>query len=190
METINLKESAMALMFYNLREKFYFDTIENASKFESHLKNDPHILFWTACATGLSGKHQQAIEKLEGLKTNHRHLDYAIINALIWLHEQSGLVDNDEMEVLERNLNIAKECTSSEAALLSARLFLLLGRYSETIQNLQMTDDPELPENCSIHLWLNLKAPDFCINNLLNHKKTISTHATNSNIDYLMAQAK
>ena len=53
---------------------------------------------------------QQAIKEFESMRRNHRQIDFAIVTALIWLHRQSDILDEDELNRLEVMLQAARDC--------------------------------------------------------------------------------
>ncbi len=110
--------------------------------------------------SGLSGRYRDALNDLQGMRKNHRYLDYAILSALIWFHQKVQMTaieenfdnelmynengnddDGDEVEKLTMALKAAKDCCvhMDEGALLASEFHFYVGEYNEAQSCLNVT---------------------------------------------------
>ena len=78
---------------------------------------------------GFGGFHQNAIRELESMRRSYRHLEYAIVLALIWFHQKAELVDEDELQKLDVALGATKSCMHIDGALLAADFYVHAGDH-------------------------------------------------------------
>ena len=68
------------------------------------------------------------------MRKQHRFLDYAIISALIWFHEEAGVYDIGELTKLEIASKAALDCIHIDGALLAADFHLHIGKNFQEVQ--------------------------------------------------------
>lgn len=105
------------------------------------------------------------------MRRSYRHLEFAILSALVWFQQKAEFVDEDELRHLEKALKTAKTCVHVDGAVLAADFFLHVGDYESTSFCLAMPvirskiscDEPDKfhrktnAERSRIQLWLNMK---------------------------------
>jgi hypothetical protein len=144
------------------------------------------------------------------MKKTHRRLQYATLSALIWFHEQSNLLDEDEISGLRLSLSVAEKCANAEGLILASNFHIHVGNieeaqeildsdYFETVRPNQSNGNSEtlILEEHRIRLLLKLydvddeedsherEIPDMIIRNA--NTKSIDTFPV---LDYLMLKAK
>ena len=65
------------------------------------------------------------------MKKTHRRLQYATLSALIWFHERSNLLDEDEISKLGLSLSVAEKCATVEALLITSNFYIHVGNIEE-----------------------------------------------------------
>ena len=118
---------------------------------------------------GLIGKRQEAIQELHDLRQTSKGINFAILEAIKWLHQQAEVVDYDELNDIALMSNTALSCTSHDALLLAARFHLLLGNVDEEEKQLattisdrldSFTRESECLERNTINGWFLLQNED------------------------------
>lgn len=151
--------------------------------------------------TGLSGLHAEAIRELEAMRQSYRQIDFAIITALIWLHRQSVVTDEDELERLELMLKAARDCVYIDGALLASRFHLNTGSLEDTLLCLKLKafQRPNIDSNkeveaekARIRLWLRLCCTEYHDYNPASDLIVLKNEIINGNydIDSLMVQTE
>ena len=145
--------------------------------------------------------HQQAIRDLEAMRRNHRQIDFAIVTALIWLHQQSDIEDEDELERLGVMLKAAQDCVYIDGMLLASRFHLNVGSLEGSLQCLKLNafqrSDVDFNkevdvEKSRIRLWLRLSCAGYHDCSPMSDLAILEDEATNGHydIDSLMVQAE
>ena len=76
-----------------------------------------------------------AMKTLEAMRIKYRYLDYAILSALIWFHQQqistdtALAIDSKELSKLERSLQAAKECNYTEGLVLASEFLFCVKQF-------------------------------------------------------------
>lgn len=120
---------------------------------------------------GLTGKRQEAIQELHDLRQTSKVINFAILEAIKWLHQQAETVDYDELNDIAAMSSTALSCTSHDAILLAARFHLLLGNVDEEEKHLatsisdrlnNFAKRSEFLEKNTIKGWFLLQNEDQC----------------------------
>jgi hypothetical protein len=94
---------------------------------------------------GFLGLHQDAVNDLYLIRKSHRHVDYAILMAIIWFHRKAEYVDEDELQKLNCDLEVSLDCIHVDGALLAADFCFHVQDYMASSVCL------ELPSNGQSH---------------------------------------
>lgn len=98
---------------------------------------DPTVAFWNAFGLMMDGKTNEAIRELEGL-ARRNDMSYPAKLALIHAHQQSRVVDTEEIARLEGQVNGSEEDNASDRARLIAAILLWhLGEFHRSRRQVQ-----------------------------------------------------
>ena len=76
-----------------------------------------------------------AMKTLEAMRIKYRYLDYAILSALIWFHQQqistdtALAIDSKELSKLKRSLQAANECNYTEGLVLASEFLFCVKQF-------------------------------------------------------------
>jgi hypothetical protein len=104
------------------------------------------------------------------MRRSYRHLELAVVSALIWLHQKADFADEDELQKLDVAFNTAQSCVHIDGALLSADFYLHANDYEAAyaclkqpvVMKIKNSKDGSKViresnvERCRIQLWLNI----------------------------------
>ena len=84
----------------------------------------------------MCGEHQECIRELEMMRKHHRFLDYAIISALIYFHQEveTHQYSREQMMKFKVAEKAALECIHVDGALLAAEFHLFIGKNAAAVE--------------------------------------------------------
>ena len=141
------------------------------------------------------------------MRRSYRHLDYAIISALIWFRQRDNFIDEDELQKLEASLRMSKSCIHMDGALLAAEFYLYALEYESVFtclnfpivkEVLHLSEDSKdmisIGLNTEINrIWLWLSINDSKRNQPLKSSDWLAVEGKmciEKNVDFMMAQIK
>ena len=151
---------------------------------------------------------QNAIRDLEAMRRSNRHLEFAIVSALIWFHQKADIIDEEELRRLDAVLKTAKSCIHVDGALLAADFYFHVADYEaasvclkfQVVMKLHQNhyDDSDMVsteaniESCRIQLWLAIAGfKQTSGNSIISIMSVLEKNVCDQeNIDVIMAQAK
>ena len=154
----------------------------------------------TLICAGLFGELEVCLQDLEAVRKLHRFLDYAIISALIWFHQECGECNRTEVVKLKSASEAALECIHLDGALLAADFHLHVSKNLEEVKRCiriassnYMSRDPRKVEvtrqNLNrLNLWLSVFSSEAACSH--PHIALESLEQRVLDFDILMAKAK
>eukprot|EP00607_Mallomonas_marina_P008435 CAMPEP_0182424556 /NCGR_PEP_ID=MMETSP1167-20130531/10752_1 /TAXON_ID=2988 /ORGANISM="Mallomonas Sp, Strain CCMP3275" /LENGTH=1377 /DNA_ID=CAMNT_0024604441 /DNA_START=94 /DNA_END=4227 /DNA_ORIENTATION=+ len=147
------------LLYFYIRRGWHSQQLKFCENFISKKGKDPVSVFWRAYALGMTDRIQECLRELRGFEAR-KDMQYPVTLALLFFHQRDARVDEETVDTLNAQLQVAEEVTKEAGLLLAARFSLYIGDYDNamrlTERVLRRGASPQTPTEMDakgIELW-------------------------------------